>query len=100
MYYHVRVLSLDKPALYNAIRESFSTPFCGPWRIPIGSYTDYNTADKFILTRQQRDQLRNSEHAFGVAVMVILIHPEQLMLYVNNCMDRPKLDRILAGENP
>ena len=99
MYYHARVLLLDKPALYDAIRECFSTPLTGPWKIPIATYTNFNTSDKFILTQQQRDQLRNNENTFGISSMVISCFPEQLMLYVNNCMDKPTLLRILSGEN-
>ena len=106
MYYHARVLLLDKPALYNAIRETFSTPLCGPWRIPIASYTDFNTADNIILSQHQRDQLLKSqrdlrnENTFGISSMMNSIFPGQLMLYTNNCMTRETVHRILAGENP
>ena len=91
---------MDKPALYDAIIESFRTPLTGQWKIPIATYTNFNTSDKFILTQQQPDQLRNNENTFGISSMVISGFPEQLMLYVNYCMGKPTLLRILAGDNP
>ena len=96
VYYHVRVILYDKPALYDAIRDCFMGKIeeCSLMMSMGNASTETQrvSGEKCILTQQ--DQLRdNRAHA-------IVCSPTQIMLYAHNCITLPTLRRILDGENP
>ena len=94
MYYHARITLYDKPALCDAVRACARNQLTGPFKFMISPYG----YDKFILTRQQGDRLRDDPT--GLSSMIITCSPDQILLYAGNCIDGPTLARILDGENP
>ena len=98
IYYHVRVILYDKPALYDAVRDCFIGDLDEILLLMslTMSTDDKSISDKFILTEHQRDQLKNSPNNTGV----ILCCSRQIMLYAHNCITRTMLHKILSGENP
>ena len=53
MYCHARI-TLDKPALYDAVRECFKHSITGAFKFAISEHGN----DKFLLTQRQQEQLR------------------------------------------
>ena len=117
MYYYVKVKIYNKEALYDAIRKCFTGDFVtefikvsGPFKIIISkcpqnslSLSEYLTkessADNFLLTEQQNQQLHENS-TMGIFTTLIQCYHEQIMLCAHSCIDRSTLQRILAGESP
>ena len=96
IYNHVRVTLYDKPALYDAIWDCSINALTGPIKIMMSAGNSKEVSkDKFILTRQQQDQLLDNPTG-----LYITCSPEQIMLYSHNCIDVPTFRRIFNGENP
>ena len=94
MYCHVRI-SLDKPALYDAVRECFKNSITGAFKFAISDLGN----DKFLLTPRQQQQLREVRNQ-GFSTALITCFHNQIIQYAHSCIDKPTLLRILDGENP
>jgi hypothetical protein len=91
MYDQVNVSIYNRIKLYDAIRECFRNNIAGGFRIVISERGD----ERFLLTTRHQQQLRENG---GIAV--ITCYHDQIIQYAHNCVSKPKLMRILSGENP
>ena len=111
MYYHVRISLIDKPTLYDAIRECFGKANIVVFNIAMSLFdaksntesdASSNTesvaksnGDKFLLTLQQIHRLREKPNG-----VIITCFRDQIVQHAHSCLDKSTLLKILTGENP